>query len=478
MDAKRRLGANPDTVLRREGFRLLSTRHAAIPVWSVKLNCRVLKTSRVDTFTEFVLRAIDLGVDTAEDVTRLLNLPSEVVDGVLGELLLNRHVMVNSATSEGTFTLSATGRTLVSTLVDERVVPSAVTYLIDGLSGEPLWVPKELILNPTEIDDEPRLILEADNDIDLEFGPLDSDRFINVEPVRPDRNATLLTVLNVESTAKQYIDAAVLLFESEQDPSDRYLRVCVDGRADERVEAQVRELGMLQSMRVESRIDEDRRRVDRFIPQDVLATRALDTEVENILGELWKLQTISASDEEETAVDARRNKLRARLSGFSVRHLSLSEVADSTEVRMLQAREGVYISASRLWPRNRRAHYIDLLRQVLAGGCPVTLETSSVEDLTRADQAEVATLTQDFRDAALTFATTKPAHEASFIVFDGTAMTVYAGTPFIELVTTANRLGDDRPTIIQGSGRLAAIPQSQRATGPVRKSDMSSTFRR
>jgi len=478
MDVKQRLGANPETLLRREGFRLLSTRHAAIPVWRVKLNCRALKTSQVDTFAEFVLRAIDLGVDTPGDITRLLNLPADVIDVVLSQLLLNRHVVVNYTGDDGGFALSATGRTLVATLVDERVVPATMTYLIDGLSGEPLTVPNKLILNPDEIDDHPRLILEADGEIELEFGPLDTERFVGVEPAQSDRNTTLLTVLDVESTRKQYIDAVVLLFESEQDPSDRYLRVCVDGRVDERVETQVLELAMLQSMRVENRVEEDRRRVDRLIPADILTTRATDSEVDGILGELWKLQTITASDEEQSAVDERRTRLRTRLAGFPVRRLAVSELADTTEVRMLQSRERVYLSASRLWPRERRAHYTDLLKQVVSGGCPVTLETPPVENMTRADKAEINAVGDAFRDTALTFVTTKPANEASFIVFDGAAMTVFTGTPFIELVTTADRLGDDRPTLIQGAGRVSSITPSQRATGRVRTSELSPAFRR
>ena len=57
MDVEGRLGANPDVLLRRDGFRLLSTRSAAIPIWRAVVRCRILKKSPVSTFTEFVLRA-------------------------------------------------------------------------------------------------------------------------------------------------------------------------------------------------------------------------------------------------------------------------------------------------------------------------------------------------------------------------------------------------------------------------------------
>ena len=72
MDVEGRLGANPDVLLRRDGFRLLSTRSAAIPIWRAVVRCRILKKSPVSTFTEFVLRAISVGVERAEDVARFL----------------------------------------------------------------------------------------------------------------------------------------------------------------------------------------------------------------------------------------------------------------------------------------------------------------------------------------------------------------------------------------------------------------------
>ncbi|MFT2690375.1 hypothetical protein [Clavibacter zhangzhiyongii] len=425
----------------------------------------MLKTNQVDTFTEFVLRAVDLGVDTADDITALLNLPPELVDGVLAELLLNRHVMVTVSDGNGLFTLSTTGHTLVDTLVDERVVPATLTYFVDGLSGEPLAVPKELVLTPAEIDDEPRLILESDSDVDLQFGPLDSNRFIDVNPVKPEHNTSLLTVLSVASTTKQYIDAAVLLFESEQDSSDRYLRVCIDGRADERVERQVRELGILKAMRLDSRIDEDRRRVNRLIPQVLLSALTPDTEVETALGELEKLQAITASDEEETAIDARRQKLRTQLAGFAVRRLPLREATEALEVRLLRARSGLWVSASWLWPRARREHHIELLREVIANGCPITLESPPIDNLSRADKAELQVVREQLGGVGLTLKSTKPVQEASFIVFDNTAMAVFTGAPFIEAASIANRLGDDRPILIQGKEQVSLVPQHDRTTG-------------
>jgi hypothetical protein len=467
MDAEGRLGANPDALLRRDGFRLLSTRNAAIPVWRTVVRCRVLKRSPVSTFTEFVLRAISLGVGKAENVTRLLNLPSRLVDAIIAELLFDRYLMVNASSGEAVLQLSPTGRTLVSTLVQERVIERTVTYLIDGLSGEPISVKRDLVLSADDLDNDPRLVLNPDSDIDVDYGPDDTGLFLNVDAVRPERESTLLSVLGVESTTKQYLAATVLLFESETDALDRYLRVCVDGRQDERIETLVRECGLLDSMRLTHRIDEDRRRVDRLLPTEVLDARAPDALVEDALEELRRLTPINAEGSDENALDARRSKVRAQLAAAPVRRLSVREAAEDTEVALLAARQGVLISASRLWPAARGEHFVAVLRQLLEAGCPITLETAPRQQLSKTDVATLERLAREFPDSGIDFSESKPAHEASFIVIDQTSMTVFSGSPFAELATLADRLGDDRPTIVRGSEQVQAVIAAAHAAAPM-----------
>lgn len=466
MDAEGRLGANPDALLRRDGFRLLSTRNAAIPVWRTVVNCRILKKSPVPTFTEFVLRAISLGVGKAEDVTRLLNLPSRVVDATVADLLFDRYLTVNATSGEAVLQLSPTGKTLVSTLVQERVIERTVTYLIDGLSGEPISVKRDLVLSADDLDGDPRLVLNPDSDIDVDYGPDDTARFLDVDAVRPERESTLLSVLGVESTAKQYLAATVLLFESETDAQDRYLRVCVDGRPDERIEALVREHGLLDSMRLTQRIDEDRRRVDRLLPGEVLDARAPDGLIEDALEELRRLVPISVEGDDANALDARRSKIRTQLAAAPVRRLSVREAAEDTEVALLAARQGVLISASRLWPTQRAEHFIGVFRQLLEAGCPVTLETAPRQQLSKTDAATLDHLAREFPDSGIDFSESKPAHEASFIVIDQTSMTVFPGSPVAELATLADRLGDDRPTIVRGSERVQSVIAAAHATAP------------
>lgn len=466
MSAEVGLGANPDGLLRRDGFRLLSTRSAAFPLWRTVVRSRILTKSRVPTFTEFVLRAISLGVGKVEEVTRLLNLPKQVVDGTVAELIFDRYLTVRTSEGETLLELSPTGKTLVGTLVHERVIEGTSTYLIDGLSGDPIAVSRDLVLSADDLDRDPRLVLNPEFDVDLDFGPDDTSRFLEVSPVQAERESTLLSVLGVESATKQYAAATILLFESEVDANDRYLRVSMDGRQDERIESLIREKGLLEAMGLGQRIDEDRRRVDRLLPTEIRSSRAVDQRVEEAIDELRRLSQVHTADDDEDALDARRSRVRAELSAAPVRRLSVREVAEHTEIGLLASRQGVLISASRLWPVARDEHYSAILRQLLESGCPVTFEVPSANRQAKVDSVTLARLKLEFSGDGIDFIESKPDHEASFVVFDRTSMTVFPGTPFSEVGVLHDRLGDDRPTIIRGTERVQAVISAAHAENP------------
>ncbi|MCT1477863.1 hypothetical protein [Microbacterium sp. p3-SID336] len=425
-----------------------------------------------------MLRAISVGVKRAEDVARFLNVPDRLVDAIIADLLFDRYLTVDATGDEAVLQLSPTGKTLVSTLVQERVVERTVAYLVDGLSGEPVSVKRDLVLTADDLDDDPRLVLNPDSDVDIDIGPDDTARFLGVDPVRPERESTLLSVLGVESTTKQYLAATALLFESETDPQDRYLRVCVDGRQDERIETLAREHGLLDSMRLTQRIDEDRRRVDRLLPEEILEARTPDVLIEDALEELRRLTPIAAENRNETALDARRSKIRTQLAAAPVRRLSVMEAAEYSEVSLLAAEQGVLISASRLWPTNRAEHFVAVMRQLLQAGSPITLETPPRQQLSKTDVATLDRLSREFPDGGIEFSDTKPAHEASFIVIDQTSMTVFPGGPFAELATLSDRFGDDRPTVVRGSERVQAVIAAAHGAAPTMRGRTAELSRR
>ena len=110
-----------------------------------------------------------------------------------------------------------------------------------------------------------------------------------------------------------------------------------------------------------------------------------------------------------------------------------------------------------------------MIRQLLQAGCPITLETPPRQQLSKTDAATLEQLAGDFAERGIEFSNTKPTHEASFIVIDQTSMTVFPGSPFAELATLSDRLGDDRPTVVRGAQLVQAVVSAAHAAGATQR---------
>lgn len=450
------LTPNVATLTRREGFRLISTRRVALPVWRVDLHCRVLRTRHVSATVEFVLRAIGLGIGSADEVAKLLNLPQEVVDGVVSNLLADHHVAVGLGAGSTVLVLSKSGIELVKSLVEQKPVEQNEQFHVDGLSGDPVLVARSSLLTSARLDEWPHLILEPEAEVDLEFGPRDTDRFIAAMPRPTVRDAdVLLSVIATESTARFYRSAAGLLFQSTSDPEDLYLRICIDGRVQEEAEASLRETGVLSSLGLQPRIAEDRRRIDRTLSSELTAFRADDQVTESLHEEFAQLGSSVTSDltgaaaQESTSSSV--DRATSRLAGMNVRRIRCADAAETLQLSLSRGRAEILISTSRFWQVDQQEHFLDLLRQLLLSGVSIKLEIpADARQMSKADHECLSRLKRDLGGEGLEVWDTKESHEANFVTVDGEIAYVFAGSPFTDLAMSAERFGDDRPTVVMG----------------------------
>lgn len=440
----------------RDGFRLISTRRAALPVWKLALKCRVLETRVVETFEEFVLRAVALGIGDEEALADFLNLPQEVIGGVISDLLTNRHLSVLGGGDSPSLALSASGRDLVKTLVETRAVEKVLTYWVSGLSGEPISVVSSDLLSSADLDSVPRLIFEPDDEIDTDLSPDDTDRFLGAQPMKRDPNTSLLTVIETESASKQFVEVGALLFESESDESDLYLRLLVDGRSSEELEQLVRDTGVFEGLRLPSRILEDRRRVDRSLSSGLLSARVEDLLVEGLLADIEKANAVAPEGAESEDKADPRDAILAELGAMTVRRYGVGEALPALDAEIAAARGAVLFSTSRLWPAEERRSFHQKIDRLLKSGVLVTFECLS-DHMAKVDLRELELLEEAFSDRGLAITPTKPDGEANFVSIDGFVLFVYASNPFTGLGVANSRLGDDRPTVIRGEAEVAAF---------------------
>jgi hypothetical protein len=450
------LGPNAASLVSREGFRLISTRRIALPIWRVDTQCRVLQTRRIPDTDEFVLRAIGLGIASPEEIAKFLNLPQELVDGVVSNLLSERHLAMAAQGTGTVLVLTRTGSELVTSLVVQKPVEKNVQFLVDGLSGDAIPFARDSLLTSVQLDDSPHLILEPIDDVDLELGPKDTDRFMSAMPVGKGRtNDTLLSVIGNTSATRVYRPAAGLLFQSTTDDEDFYLRVCIDGRIQEDVESALRERGVLSSLRLVTRISEDRNRVDRALSADLVALRTDDRVTESLRDEIVQLGSSVTTDVTGSAgqeiTSPSVGRAANRLAGIQVRRLGCIEALGALQFSLSLGRAAILISTSRFWPDDQHDRFVDLLQQLLGSGVTVTLEVpADNRQVSNMDRECLARLRSDLAGAALTVWETKESQEANFIAIDGAIAYVFAGNPFMDVARSAERFGDDRPTVVVG----------------------------
>lgn len=451
------LAPNAASLTRREGFRLISTRRVAIPVWRVDLHCRVLRTRHITATDEFVLRAIGLGIGSADEVAQLLNLPQEVVDGVVSNMLADRHIAVDVRGGTTVLALSTTGTELVRSLVEQKPVEKTEQFHVDGLSGEPLAIARSSLLTASQLDELPHLILEPVTEVDLEFGPRDTDRFIAAMRRTAVRDQdVLLSVIATEQTARRYRSAAGLLFQSTTDPEDLYLRICIDGRVQEDVEGSLRETGVLSSLGLQPRIAEDRRRIDRALSSELTALRGEDHVTESLQEEIVQLGSSVTSDlsgspvQEPTSSSV--DRATSRLAAIQIRRIRCVDAAEALQLSLSRGRAEILISTSRFWQEEQQEHFLDLLRQLLLSGVSIKLEVpTDGRQMSKADHECLTLLKRELDGDGFHVWETKESHEANFVAVDGEIAYVFAGSPFNDLAMSAERFGDDRPTAVVGN---------------------------
>lgn len=459
------LGPNPDQVLTRDGFRLISTRRIALPVWRVGISARLLTVRAVPAIDEFILRAIGLGVATTGDIRALLNLPREVVDGVTRALVADRHLVIDGVENDQPLMrLSPTGERLVETLRIEKPIEKTITFSVDGVTGVPVSEKRSSLMSAKELDDAPHLVLEREEDIDLEFGPSDTSRFATALPQAKDGKDTLLSLLGTVSTTKMYRPAVGLLFESVTDPEDLYIRVCIDGRSQEQLEEALRESGSLRSMRLDARVDEDRRRIDRALGERLHSERIDDLELERLRLDAGRQGSPPGSSvatgDGSINTSSRTAHARSRLADVAVGRLDAVSTLEALRYAMSTAQAEVLISTSRFWPPEVADEWAAFIRQLLDAGLTISVEVPSDErQMSRLD----AGLLQDFMQAtdgtSLTVWNTKTSHEANFVSIDGATAYLFATSPFYEIGRASERFGDDRPTVVLNSDNVEEVLQ-------------------
>lgn len=127
----------------RPGYRLVSYREVALPLFKIDLELLVLERKDLPPLQEYVLRAVELGLTGLEEIAGLLGLEEEVVRDATAELLRADALVLAGAHEEDRrhrLALTTKGRRAAAEAASVQPVEVSLPVWVDGLTRDVLSV--------------------------------------------------------------------------------------------------------------------------------------------------------------------------------------------------------------------------------------------------------------------------------------------------------------------------------------------------
>ncbi len=128
---------------RRTGSRLVSYREVALPLFSVEVDLLVLERLTLPPIQEYVLRAVDCGLEGATEIAGFLGIEAAIVESAAVELIANDNLMLAVAASDGPdrrLRLTNKGRRTAHEASQVQTKETMLYVWVDGLTREVLSV--------------------------------------------------------------------------------------------------------------------------------------------------------------------------------------------------------------------------------------------------------------------------------------------------------------------------------------------------
>jgi hypothetical protein len=210
----------PDQVARyhadRPGYELLDYAEVALPIYKVSLRVLLLQHTPLTPLYEFVLRAIRLGIDTADDISACLGIPAAMVDEALRSLHSSEEIeIVQGDDGPERFALTRRGQKTTTSL--ERVRPEQQTIRIffDGLTREPIDASAVILLSGREAEDLGMKEIPALPHSKIEVSDIDlasAARILSRERTGEGRR-DLLSIKEIERKQRLHLPAVAMVFQ-------------------------------------------------------------------------------------------------------------------------------------------------------------------------------------------------------------------------------------------------------------------------
>jgi hypothetical protein len=288
------------------GYKLLSCEGAALPLFKVVFRALVRRGASFSPIEEFLLRAIDLGLRSSEQLSLMLGVDEEIISNCLTSMW--QRDLIDSPSHEGVrgFRLTTQGQIAFAELKEMVSSEEDLTLFYDRVLLAPQAINPSVVIfgvsegisEIREIGDRKKKKIELD---DLKLDQINR----TLEMVESTHDTEVLNIRQIVSQAKVSMSCDLLIFES-LDAMHHRVEIAVDERIHPEYGRTIEEIGIEKYLGIKFErpvVDTPSEYLQLKTLQEKIQVKAEQTNRERY-DQLPDLGLLSDSPEDEGAVDA------------------------------------------------------------------------------------------------------------------------------------------------------------------------------
>ncbi len=379
---------------RRAGYTLVSYGEVALPVYRLSVRTLAVAETALSTTEVFVLRGIDQGLGSTEEVTGVLGLDKRFVTSVVSELVRGDQLalLAPEGAKRQKLSLTLKGRRTLATEAAEHPEERMIQLFWDGLTRRVVAISDEGLVTGQEARNRglrtiPTIGGSPPSADDLDRGEV--ERMLDDATGRRKRLVSILSFLAIEKRYVVYQPAVALVYRGRT-PSDLLVSFAIDGQVSEPHEAAFARAEGVRRLKIARELEEGLEKPPELPagweaePPDSKNEAGAETDVAKAL--LAKVEHEAAEAAVKDATDraerdlalsrakeaaARSKAAEPALSRPTIRRLSMPEHAPLLRSAMTDTRSRLLIISPWIRAGVVNHRFINQLRDLLRGGVKV-----------------------------------------------------------------------------------------------------------
>lgn len=382
---------------RRPGYTLVSYGEVALPVYRLSVRTLAVAETPLSTTEVFVLRGIDQGLGSTEDITGVLGLDKRFVTSVVSELMRGDQLalLAPEGAKRQKLSLTMKGRRTLATEAAEHPEERMIQLFWDGLTRRVVAISDEGLVTAQEARSRglrtiPTIGGSPPTADDLDRGEV--ERMLDDATGRRKRLVSILSFLAIDKRYVVYQPAVALVYRGRT-PSDLLVSFAVDGQVSEPHEAAFARAEGVRRLKIAKELEEGLERPPE-LPAGWETEPAVAATIEGMESQevadalLARVEQQAAEAAVKDATDraereialsrakdaaARSKATEPALSRPTIRRLSMPEHAPLLRSALTEARNRLLIISPWIRAGVVNHRFINQLRDLLRGGVKVYL---------------------------------------------------------------------------------------------------------